>query len=107
MAYSILSCCQGPIDSCPALYYEPEYNRFFDDDGQLINDLHEMLDPWQILYMKEEGKKSGYCVIKTKSGGLLEVFFPSPWSDSTYWEQLKAEYDERESYYRYAVDKDD
>ena len=102
----MVSCCQGPTDSCPALYYDPDINRFVDEDGQIIIDMHEILDPWQILHMKETGKESGYCVLPTKSGGIIEAFFPSPWSENTYWNFLKQYHDDQQAYYRYAMDKE-
>lgn len=105
--YNHLKFCTGPIDSCISLSYDPVLNRFYDEDKQkIIHDLHAYMEPWQLLYLKETGRIDGYCLIKNKDGDLLEVFFPYPWSEQEYWENLIKYNDEQENYYNYAMSKD-
>lgn len=100
MAYNY---CQGPIDSCPSLYYDQDLNRFIDDAGEILNDMHEILEPWQIKHLKTMGKESGYCVLGLRDGGIIEVFFPCPWSDHIFWDMQREQYMEQSEYYDYAI----
>lgn len=69
------------------LFYNPDANRFMDGDGFILNDIHELFDPWQILLAKKKGREDGYCLMESKRGELIEIFFPDEWGDmSLFWD---------------------
>ena len=63
------------------LFYNPDANRFMDGDGFILNDLHELFYPWQIKVAKQAGENYGYCILESKRGEMIELFFPEGWGD--------------------------
>lgn len=64
-----------------SLFFDPDANRFMDSDGLIINDLHELFTPWQVNWAKQRGASDGYCVLESKRGEMIELFFPEEWGD--------------------------
>lgn len=70
-----------------SLFYDPDLNRFFDSDGIVLNSLHELFTPWQVIWAKQQGVEHGYCVLESKRGEMIELFFPEEWADSLlFWD---------------------
>lgn len=64
----------GPPDSAYALWYYPEINRFTDSDGNILHDLHELFDVWQL----EEWKRTkDYGILVDHNGNVCELYYPS------------------------------
>lgn len=63
----------SPPDSVYALWYYPDINRFADDDGNILHDLHELFDVWQL----DEWKKTReYGLLVDRNGDLCELYYP-------------------------------
>lgn len=63
------------------LFYNPDTNRFMDGDGFILNDIHELFEPWEIIWAKRKGIEHGYCILESKRGEMIEIFFPEEWGD--------------------------
>ena len=64
----------SPPESSYSLWFYPSINRFTDDDGNILHDLHELFDVWQL----EEWKKTqDYGLLIDRKGGLCEMYYPS------------------------------
>lgn len=62
----------GPPDSADTLWYDPTINRFEDERGQVVHDLHPYFDTWQLDRWK---KTKDYALMTDKTGGLWEIFY--------------------------------
>ena len=63
----------GPPESAMGLWYDPSINRFMDDNGFILHDLHEFFDLWQL----DEWKKTrDYGLLEDRNGNLWELFYP-------------------------------
>ena len=63
----------SPPESSRGLWYDPQINRFVDEDGYIHHDLHEFFDLWQL----DEWKKTrDYGLIKDRNGELWELYYP-------------------------------
>lgn len=69
------------------LFYNQDLNRFINNDGEIIHDLHGILEPWQINHAKNLSKESCYVVLETSDGDFVEIFFPESFTDEDlFWE---------------------
>jgi hypothetical protein len=62
----------GPPDSANTLWYDPEVNRFEDEGGFIIHDMHQYFKTWELDVWK---KTKDYGLMTDKTGGLWEVFY--------------------------------
>ena len=62
----------SPPDSVNSLWYRSKTNWFEDDDGNIIYDLSEFFDTWQLDKWK---KQEDYGVLRDKKGDLWEIFY--------------------------------
>ena len=62
----------SPPDSANSLWYRSKTNWFEDDDGNIIYDLSEFFDTWQLDKWK---KQEDYGVLQDKKGDLWEIFY--------------------------------
>ena len=62
----------GPPDSANTLYYDPTVNRFEDECGYVVHDLHPYFNTWQLDVWK---KTRDYALMTDKTGGLWELFY--------------------------------
>lgn len=67
-----ISKCYGPPDSADTLFYDPTVNRFEDECGHIIHDLHQYFDTWQLDQWK---RTKDYALLTDKTGGLWEIFY--------------------------------
>ena len=68
----------GPPDTLYSLWYYPGINRFSDDDGNILHDLSDKFDVWQL----DEWKRThDYAILKDKQGNWCELFYPSEFED--------------------------
>lgn len=64
----------GPPESVYSLWFYPSINRFTDDDGNVLHDLSELFDVWQL----DEWKKTqDYGLLVDRNGNLCELYYPS------------------------------
>ena len=62
----------NPPDSAYGLWYYPSINRFADEDGNILHDLHEFFDVWQL----DEWKKTkDYGLMVDRKGNLCELYY--------------------------------
>lgn len=57
-----------------SLWFAVDYNRFYDEYGNIIHDMHNVLDPWQIEFIKKQ--QDSYCLLNGRNGELIEIFTP-------------------------------
>lgn len=62
------------------LFFDMDLNRFIDEFGSVINDMHELFYPWEIIYAKKEASLYGFCVLTSKTREVVGLFFPDDWS---------------------------
>lgn len=62
----------SPPDSANTLWYDPTINRFKDECGYVLHDLHQYFDTWQLDQWK---KTKDYALMTDKHGDLWEVFY--------------------------------
>ena len=62
----------SPPDSANSLWYRSKTNWFEDDDGNIIYDLSEFFDTWQLDKWK---KQKDYGMLQDKKGDLWEIFY--------------------------------
>ena len=63
---------QGPPDSLNALFYDPVVNRFEDESGYIVHDLHKWFGTWQL----DKWKKTKLdTTIPDRNGELWEIFY--------------------------------
>lgn len=73
----------APPESAHCLWYYPSINRFTDDDGNVLHDLHDLFDVWQL----EEWKRTqDYGILRDRNGGWCELYYPSEFEE---WELLQ------------------
>ena len=65
----------SPPDSANSLWYRSKTNWFEDDDGNIIYDLSEFFDTWQLDKWK---KQKDYGMLQDKKGDLWEIFYEYP-----------------------------
>lgn len=64
----------SPPESAYSLWYYPSINRFTDDDGQILHDLSDLFDVWQL----EEWKRAqDYDILLDRKGDWCELYYPS------------------------------
>jgi hypothetical protein len=63
-----------PPESVRSLWYCPSINRFSNEDGDILHDLHDFFDVWQL----EEWKRTqNYGILLDRNGDWWELFYPS------------------------------
>ena len=62
----------APPDSANTLWYDPTINRFEDECGYVLHDLHPYFDTWQLDRWK---KTKDYALMTDKNGDLWELFY--------------------------------
>jgi len=61
-----------PPESAQGLWYDPAINRFIDEDGHILHDLHQYFDLWQL----DEWKKTrDYGLLVDRQGNLWELYY--------------------------------
>lgn len=64
----------SPPESAYGLWFYPEINRFVDEDGTVLQDLHDLFDVWEL----EEWKKTqNYDVRRDRKGDWCELYYLS------------------------------
>lgn len=64
----------SPPDSAYGLWYHASINRFMNDEGQILHDLYELFDVWEL----DEWKKTkDYGVLIDRKGNLCELYYSS------------------------------
>lgn len=62
----------NPPESAMGLWYDPQINRFIDDGGYILHDLHQYFDLWQL----DEWKKTReYGILTDRNGDLWELYY--------------------------------
>ena len=62
----------SPPESAQGLWYDPSINRFIDEDGYILHDLHQYFDLWQL----DEWKKTReYGMLVDRNGDIWELFY--------------------------------
>jgi hypothetical protein len=56
------------------LFYEPEINRFTDDFGSIIHDIHRLVTPWQIMLFKQQ--KGVFLTPDVTNSFIVELIYP-------------------------------
>ena len=63
----------NPPESAQGLWYDPKINRFVDEGGYILHDLHQYFNLWQL----DEWKKTrGYALLEDRNGDFWELFYP-------------------------------
>ena len=80
----------SPPESCYLLLYCPSINRFIDEDGNVLHDLVDLFDVWEL----EEWKRTqDYGVLLDRKGDWCELYYPSNFEEREFLAsiQVKAE----------------
>ena len=76
----------SPPESAYSLWYYPSINRFTDDDGQILHDLSDLFDAWQL----EEWKRAqDYDILLDRKGDWCELYYPSEVEEWEFLERLQ------------------
>lgn len=62
----------SPPDSAYGLWFCPAINRFMDEDGNILHDLHDLFNTCELDMWK---KTEEYGILLSKQGDLVELFF--------------------------------
>jgi len=69
-----------------SLWYFPSINRFTDEDGNVLHDLSNLFDVWEL----EEWKKTQeYGLLIDRNGKLCELFYPTELEEYHFLEDLE------------------
>ena len=61
-----------PPESAYGIWYYESINRFIDDDGHILHDLHELFDVWEL----DEWKRTqDYGLLRDRNGNLCELYY--------------------------------
>lgn len=60
--------------------YDPEINRFIDEFGSIVHDIHRVVTPGQLMIFKQY--KNVYVVPDITNSFLVEMIYPGD-----YWEE--------------------
>ena len=62
----------APPESAYGIWYYEGINRFLDEDGHILHDLHELFDVWQL----EEWKRTqDYGLLRDRNGNWCELYY--------------------------------
>jgi len=92
----------SPPESAYMLYYYPSINRFVDEDGNILHDLADFFDVWEL----EEWKRTqDYGILLDRKGDWCELYYPSNFEERDFLEsiQIKLESRNMDELYRQKV----
>ena len=76
----------SPPESAYSLWYYPSINRFTDDDGQILHDLSDLFDVWQL----EEWKRAqDYGILLDRKGDWCELYYADSFEEREFLERLQ------------------
>ena len=76
----------SPPESAYSLWYYPSINRFTDDDGQILHDLSDLFDVWQL----EEWKRAqDYGILLDRKGDWCELYYADSFEEREFLERLR------------------
>ena len=76
----------SPPESAYSLWYYPSINRFTDDDGQILHDLSDLFDVWQL----EEWKRAqDYGILLDRKGDWCELYYVDSFEEREFLERLQ------------------
>ena len=79
----------APPDTLYSLWYYPFINRFSDDAGNILHDLSDKFDVWQL----DEWKRTyTYGILLDRNGDWCELYYPSEFEDWDFVEHGKPMY---------------
>jgi len=81
------------------LWYYPSINRFADEDGNILHDLSDLFDVWELDKWK---KTQNYDFILDHKGDWCELCYPSDFEEANFLEfiQMKFESQKMNEMYR-------
>jgi len=62
----------SPPDSAYGLWFYPAINRFMDEDGNILHDLHDLFNTCELDMWK---KTEEYGILLSKQGDLVELYY--------------------------------
>ncbi len=68
----------GPVEVM-TLFYDPPTNRFFEDFGRIVHDIHRLITPGQLLVFKR--KQEDVVVADITNSFLIELLYPDDMRD--------------------------
>lgn len=86
----------SPPDSAYGLWFYPAINRFMDEDGNILHDLHELFNTCEVDMWK---RTEEYGFLISKQGDLVELYFVEPeieehvLSHAFLWDEDKENYE--------------
>ena len=75
----------SPPESAYMLCYHPSINRFVDEDGEILHDLSDLFDLWELDEWK---KHQTYDLMLDKKGDWVELYYLSPGDEADFIEYL-------------------
>lgn len=91
MAYKIpLECYDqhypSPPESAYMLYYYPSINRFVDDEDNILHDLTDLFDVWEL----DEWKRTqDYGILLDRKGDWCELYYADSFEEREFLERLR------------------
>ena len=76
----------SPPESAYSLWYYPSINRFTDDDGQILHDLADLFDVWEL----DEWKRTqDYGILLDRKGDWCELYYVDSFEEREFLERLQ------------------
>ena len=76
----------SPPESAYSLWYYPSINRFTDDDGQILHDLSDLFDVWEL----DEWKRTqDYGILLDRKGDWCELYYVDSFEEREFLERLQ------------------
>lgn len=75
----------SPPDSAYILIYLPSINRFIDEDNNVMHDLSDLFDAWELNEWK---KHQDYDILLDRKGDWCELYYPSPCEENYYLHEM-------------------
>lgn len=75
-----------PPESAYTLYYYPSLNRFVDEEDNILHDLTDLFDAWQL----DEWKRAqDYGILLDRKGDWCELYYVDSFEEREFLERLR------------------
>jgi hypothetical protein len=78
----------APPDSLYSLWYHPDINRFSNEDNNIVANLSDRFDVWQL----DEWKRTrDYGILRDRNGDWCELYYPNEFENWGFTPHIKPE----------------
>ena len=82
----------SPPESAYLLLYCTSINRFIDEDGNILHDLSDLFDVWQLDEWK---RHQDYDILLDRKGDWCELYYPSNFEERDFLESIQIKLESR------------